>query len=77
MSLEKLYSLACQEGYLSPEECDVIDKQLALLEPSSIPEEQVANVADYLVIRLIMDAALPEVVRALDSLLSKLQSRAH
>lgn len=72
MSIEKLY-MSKTGGGLSPEECQKVNSQLALMDVSDIPEGQLENVIDYLVTALNMNSVSKKDVVALEALLSELQ----
>lgn len=72
MSIEKLYT--CKTGGdLSPDECQKINSQLALMDISDIPQYQLENVADYLVTALNINSVSTKEIEALESLLIELQ----
>lgn len=72
MSIEKLYR-SKTGGELSPNECQKINSQLALMSISDIPKEQLENVTDYLVSALNINSVSTNEIEALESLLSELQ----
>ena len=73
MTISKLYAVK-DGGDLSPLDCEKINLSLAETSISDIPQEQITNVTDYLVVALNNNSVDHSLVSKLETLLETLQS---
>ena len=73
MSLDKLYKII-DGGDLSPEDCREINACLAKIDIGDIPDTQIENVRDYLLLSLNMNSVELEIKNTLEELLHKLEA---
>lgn len=73
MTMAKLYSVK-DGGDLSPLDCENINLTLAAMSISDIPQEQITNVTDYLVVALNNNSVNHSLVSKLETLLETLKS---
>src|SRR5690606_41390573 len=74
-AIDKLYDFKDNKGFLDPDLCANINKELSALSHSDIPDDQIDNVVEYLSLALSMDAVHPAQIKPLDDLIEKLHQK--
>lgn len=73
-NLVMLYA-ATNGSYFSPNQCDLIVRELATVDLSSIPSEQTSNVMEFLNMQLLHEQVDSEILRPIEALATGLASR--